>query len=126
MSKSWSLSLLLLAACDDLVLTPSDDADDTAGGPSRAVVDALQATGDPGAGATAFVSRCEVCHTATGDTAKVGPALAPWMQSASDEATLVVMLEGRGLMEAIRMDAQEAADILAWLRREFGGEPERR
>ena len=71
------LLLLSLVACDDLVLpNPGGDAADR--------IDTILALqGDATSGQSVFDTHCDVCHDPTGQSDAVGPALAPWVASAS-------------------------------------------
>ena len=95
---------LLLVAC-------GDKDDDTAG-------TALE--GDAVAGEDLYNSSCAGCHGADG-TGVSGPDLTSGLVSGmSDDAISDVIANGEGSMPAITSDDQEIADIVAFLRAEWG------
>lgn len=80
---------------------------------------ALALTGDEVAGETVFANNCSGCHG--GDaTGGIGPDLTTLVSGLSDEDIVLTIAEGSGNMGAVGIDDQEIADVLAWLRANFG------
>lgn len=104
-------ALLLLGACDDYIRdVPEGDA-------LTGRIDTILAIdGDVTAGGDVFTADCQVCHDETGAADEIGPALTPWLADHDDQATLEVVLGGRGIMPAVDLTDDEAADLIAWLR----------
>jgi mono/diheme cytochrome c family protein len=109
------LCLVLLTACDDYVLQRGS------GGGTDRIDTILGLTGDAGAGDAAFTGKCLACHDKAGEADKVGPALGPLVPTLADDELVGVMVDGSGSMPPANVDDQDAADILAWLRQQFGG-----
>lgn len=98
-------SLALLVACGD-----KDDTGDTG---------AL--SGDATAGADVYAGNCAACHGSDGTNGASGPDLSGLVPGMSDSALESVIKNGVGSMPAIStLDDQEVADVVAWLRQEFG------
>ena len=103
MRKMLALLPMMLIACGD------KDGDSAAA-----------ATGDAANGATLYSSSCAGCHGADG-TGVSGPDLTSGLVSGmTDDQISDVIANGAGSMPAITSDDQEIADILAYLRQEFG------
>lgn len=86
------------------------------GGETDAVV------GDAAAGATLFSQRCVACHGEDGTQGTNGAADLPVVVPTLTDAEIADVLEnGKGDMPAQTDDPQEIADLIAYLRQEFGG-----
>ncbi len=94
-------SLLLLVAC---------------GGSST---DTASVTGDATAGADVYATSCAACHGASGEGG-TGPAMADEVPGKSDAEIEDIVLNGEGSMQAVSLGDQDLADLLAYLRAEFG------
>jgi cytochrome c551 len=103
MRKMMALLPLMLIACGDK--------DGDSGG---------AATGDAASGETLYSSNCAGCHGADG-TGVSGPDLTSGLVSGlSDDAISDVVANGEGSMPAILSDDQDIADVVAYLRQEWG------
>ncbi len=113
---AWlGLPLLVgVAGCDDYLLPEVEVQTD-------AVDTILAISGDVGAGETAFEQHCQACHVKAGDQASAGPAIGPIVPTLDDREIVELVLGGQGIMPAIAVTDDEAADLLAWLRDAFGG-----
>lgn len=94
-------SLLLLVACG--------------GGDT----DTASLTGDATAGAEVYATSCAACHGASGEGG-TGPALTDEVPGKSNAEIEEVVLNGEGSMPAISLGDQDLADLLVYLRAEFG------
>lgn len=104
MRKMLALLPLMLIACGD------KDGDSGA----------VALDGDAANGASLYSSSCAGCHGADG-TGVSGPDLTSGLVSGmSDDAISDVIANGVGSMPGITSDDQEIADILAYLRQEWG------
>ena len=106
------LPLSLLVAC-------GDKGDDTGAAGGGAYDSILALTGDEASGATVYASTCSGCHAADG-TGGTGPSLVEHAQHFDDEALLDIVFNGRGSMPGFSLEDQDAADLLAYIRAEFG------
>lgn len=77
---------------------------------------ALAATGDATRGLARYQMECATCHGETGQGVGSTPGLQHAATSEPDAALLDTILNGRGAMRPVRVDAQAAADIVAHLR----------
>jgi mono/diheme cytochrome c family protein len=103
MRKMLALLPMMLIACGD------KDGDSAAA-----------ATGDAANGATLYSSNCAGCHGADG-TGVSGPDLTSGLVSGmTDDQISDVIANGVGSMPAVLSDDQEIADVLAYLRQEWG------
>jgi mono/diheme cytochrome c family protein len=108
--SSWAMRrhrlpflLLALAACSD-----------------RDIDAILALDGDPVAGEEVFASVCAECHGADARGGR-GPDLTVEAPKLSDEELADTIVNGSmGGMPAQGVSDQEAADVMAWLRQEFG------
>jgi len=99
-----------------LMLIACGDKDGDSGGAAGA----SDLTGDATAGAALYASNCAGCHGADG-TGVSGPDLTSGLVSGmSDGSISDVIANGAGSMPAITSDDQEVADIVAYLRQEWG------
>lgn len=114
------LTLTLLAGCDDYLLPTGGGTTDTSGTTRTDTV--LGLTGDPVAGETTFGSTCQVCHPDGGTTAGAGPALDTLVPTKTDAEIVDTMLNGYKTMpkQGSHLTDQESADVLAFLRQQFG------
>jgi mono/diheme cytochrome c family protein len=94
-------SLLFLVAC---------------GGSST---DTASVTGDTTAGADVYATSCAACHGASGEGG-TGPAMADEVPGKTDAELEDIVLNGEGSMPAVSLGDQDLADLLAYLRAEFG------
>lgn len=99
------LTLVLLLACSE----PRDTAP------------ALALTGDVARGEAQYQMVCAGCHGAAGGGVARAPALKPFVSASTDAQIIEVILNGRRGMPAQRVDDQQAADIVAYLRQQHGG-----
>lgn len=86
--------------------------------------------GNPSAGAAAYSEHCQGCH---GEDGKLGAAEGVDAAPAADLTVVVptrtdaelaeVVQDGWGDMAPVDLDPQGVADVIAWLRETFGGEP---
>jgi mono/diheme cytochrome c family protein len=107
---------LALSACNDDFLLKAETADDSV------IEEVLALTPVIADGEASFTSRCSGCHNTDG-SANIGPSLSEWIGTATDEETLTVIIEGINGMPSFRLEPQELADILGWMKDAFGGEP---
>jgi len=106
MRKTLVLLPLMLIAC-------GDKGDDT--GTAAAAV-----TGDAASGEAKFASSCAGCHGADG-TGGTGPDLTSGLVSDHTEAELSDIIEnGTGGMPPITSEAQDVADIVAYIVEQWG------
>lgn len=89
-------------------------------GPPRPIAPALALDGDTGRGEATYQVVCAGCHGAEGYGIARAPALVSALPRMTDEAVMTVMLHGRGGMPAKRIEDQQAADILSWMRQRWG------
>ena len=125
LSRAWTL--LLLIACS---ASGSDSSPSTGGGGddsdthTHTKPPALLLTGDPAAGSKIFQETCgtAICHGPDGsggstnakDLSKVVPKLT--------DATIVnVMTDGYLVMPPQQLEDQQMADVLSYLRQQWGG-----
>lgn len=117
------LLLALLAACDDYILKIEGGSD------AGRVDDILALTGDVASGGDLFGTECQSCHPAGGTSQGVGPNLSEVAPTLTDADLVDVMIHGApakdgfAAMPPRSLEDQEAADILAWLRDQFGPGP---
>ena len=112
MNKNWLAVISLLAvAC-------GDKDDDTAATDEVATILALD--GDVTSGTTVFSSSCSACHGTDGTGGLAPVDLTSHAATLSDEAIVDTVLNGVGSMPAISIDDQSIADVLAYIRSEFG------
>lgn len=103
MRKMMALLPLMLIACGD----KGDDS-------------GTSVAGDAASGETLYASNCAGCHGADG-TGVSGPDLTSGLVSGmSDDAISDVIANGTGSMPAILSDDQDVADVVAYLRDEWG------
>lgn len=95
---------LLLVAC-----TGSADKGDTAGG----------IVGDATAGADVYASNCAGCHGASGEGGS-GPAMTDEVPEKSDEELEGIITNGVGSMPGFDLAEQDMADLVAYLRENYG------
>jgi mono/diheme cytochrome c family protein len=81
---------------------------------------ALSLEGDPVAGETVFQT-CAACHF--DDGTGVGPAMGDEAPEKSDEEIVDIIRNGYEEMAPVALEDQEIADVLAYLRQEFGAGP---
>ena len=112
MNKAWlPVISLLVVAC-------GDKDDDTATTDEISIILALD--GDATSGATVFSSSCSACHGSDGTGGSAPVDLTTHAATMSDEAIVDTVLNGVGGMPAISIDDQSIADVLAYIRSEFG------
>jgi len=84
----------------------------------------LALTGDAANGKLVYESKCASCHKAdgSGDASLNYPNLAEHASHESDAEIVTVVLDGEEAMPAFRasLDDQEVADLLAYIRAEWG------
>lgn len=80
---------------------------------------ALAAQGEAARGEPRYQMTCARCHGQSGRGVSRTPALAGRVHAMSDEVLLDAMLNGRGAMSPQRLTAEQAADVLAYLRAEW-------
>ncbi len=95
------VSLFLLVAC---------------GGTST---DTAALTGDATAGADVFATSCAACHGANGEGGS-GPAMTDEVPGKTDAEVQDIILNGDGSMAPVPLEDQDLADLIAYLRAEFG------
>lgn len=103
---------LLIPACD------SDGGDD--GGNRNDDIKAL--SGNAATGETVFTSMTcasSGCHGMDGNSGSA-PALRDVVSGLSDDQVINAVLDGEGSMPPNDLEDQEMADVLAWLRQQFG------
>lgn len=86
-------------------------------------VNPLNLTGVPYCGEQAFFDGCRGCHGSDGRGAAPnveGTDLAEHVPAHGDVELIAVFFAGTGDMPPQELGSQEAADVLSWLRREFG------
>lgn len=98
------LALPLLVAC-------SGAADKDTGG--------TDIDGDAAAGADVYASNCAGCHGANGEGGS-GPALADEVPEKSDADLEGIITNGTGSMPGFELEDQEMADLIAYLRENYG------
>ncbi|HWM86028.1 MAG TPA: c-type cytochrome [Kofleriaceae bacterium] len=83
----------------------------------------LEGAGDAASGAALFAGTCAACHGPDGHGGEVAPDLRERVPSREDAALVRTLLTGKGGMPswADRFDDRGFADILAFLRQQFGG-----
>ena len=83
--------------------------------------DIEQLDGDLNNGATVYDDSCAGCHGASGEGG-VGPSMDGVMPNHSDTLFLEVVLSGLGdeMPSFGALEDQQLADLLSWLRNEFG------
>lgn len=82
---------------------------------------ACTTAGDPVRGATLYDAKCAVCHGDDGTAGIDGAASLPELiPSRTDEEILTLIREGTGEMPGQYPETEDAADVLAFLREEFG------
>ena len=106
------LPLSLLMACGD----KGDDTGASTGGPYDGI---LALTGDEANGETVYLSTCSGCHAADG-TGGTGPSLVEKASEHGDEGLLDIVFNGTGSMPGFSPADQDAADLLAYIRANFG------
>ena len=83
--------------------------------------DVLALEGDEASGAELYASSCASCHGDDG-SGGVGPSLIANVPDQSDDELVDTLLNGPESMPSFAdLEDQELADILAYLRGEFGG-----
>lgn len=95
---------LLLVACGR-----SGRKDDTAG----------ELVGDAAAGAEVYAANCTGCHGASGEGGS-GPAMADEVPEKSDEELADIIANGGGGMPPFDLAEQDMADLIAFLRENYG------
>lgn len=82
---------------------------------------ACTVAGDPVRGATLYEAKCSVCHGDDGTAGIDGAASLPELVPAlSDDEILSAIREGKGEMPAQYPEIEDAGDVMAFLREEFG------
>jgi mono/diheme cytochrome c family protein len=104
------IALVCLAGC-------GDKGDDSSG---------ADLVGDPDAGATVFANTCADvdCHGPDGSgSGKKSDAadLADEVPARSDAEIKAIIRNGQDLMAPLKLTNQEIADVISYLRQEFGG-----
>jgi len=81
----------------------------------------LDLSGDADNGATLYGANCAVCHAADGSGGS-GPSLKDNAAGESDSEIITIILDGEGSMPSFRakFSDQEVADVLEFIRRDFG------
>ena len=103
----------MLALLPMMLIACGDKGDDTAGG-------GVAVDGDAANGEALYASSCAGCHGTDG-TGVSAPDLTSGLVSGMSDALLSdVISNGVGGMPGITSDAQEVADIVAYLRQEWG------
>jgi mono/diheme cytochrome c family protein len=106
---------LLALACADESTAPGGTRVDTI----------LALTGDAAAGETAFPSACGLgggCHNADGTGTAMAADLTLETADVTDEFIVSAMVNGyESMISQKHLDDQKMADILAYMRREWGG-----
>jgi len=75
--------------------------------------------GDPTEGADLFATTCAACHGSDG-TGSSGPDLTSAVPSLDDDTIIDIILNGTGTMGAQNLTEDEANDVLAYMRQEWG------
>ncbi|MEZ4448613.1 MAG: cytochrome c [Nannocystaceae bacterium] len=92
-------------------------------GSSADVDNILMLTGDADNGATLYSSKCASCHGAMGEGG-IGTALTKEAPEHSDDDIVTDILEGISGTQMVgfrdQLSDQEVADLLAFIRRDFG------
>jgi mono/diheme cytochrome c family protein len=120
----WAVLVVLFSGCADSSTDSTGATTDDSGTNPNQTPPALELDGDPKAGATIFEKTCgaATCHGPDGsggttnakDLREVVPEL-------SDRKIVKVMTAGYLVMPPQRLEDQEMADVLAYLREEWGG-----
>jgi len=87
--------------------------------PPRSIDAAKALEGVASRGEPQFQMVCALCHGRTGQGVSRTPALAGRVHELSDDELLSAMIQGRGAMSRTRLNDQQAADVLAYLRQTF-------
>lgn len=130
MTRALTAAFLLMAACQGDKTTPSGetgtpDTDTipvtTSTGAERAAT-ILALTGDAAAAQSNYSSVCSACHGPDGAGVAPNPALTDRVPALTDEEIVLTILEGKGNMDAYdtTFKNQQIADLLAYLRTNFG------
>ncbi len=109
----------LLLACDPIGETDSGMEAETCV-PTGVEGNPAELGGDTGCGAVWYSDHCATCHGSDGSGTDQGPELPQHVVHHSDLELILVIRGGTGEMPAQPLDAQQTADVLAWLRLTFG------
>lgn len=85
-------------------------------GARRDIADVLVLEGTPKRGQALYQMHCARCHGAEGGGIASNPALSKTTLTLRDPDIVDIMLNGKGGMPAQRLDEQQTADVLAWMR----------
>ena len=102
--------------CDAALGTDDDDDDD-----DDTDTDSGQSDGDATAGATVYATYCAACHGPSGHGGS-GPDLRREVPEQSDAELVEIITEGEDEMPGFALSPGDLADLIAWLRAEFGAE----
>lgn len=102
--------------------TDTDDPGTTSTGAAR-VATILSLTGDAAAAQGNYTAVCAACHGPDGAGVPPSPALTERVPTLTDDQIVTTILEGKGNMDsyALVLRNQEIADLLAYLKTNFGG-----
>jgi mono/diheme cytochrome c family protein len=124
--RSSALTLLLVAACS---ANGSDSSPSTGGGDDsdshpNDKPPALLLDGDPSAGSKIFQATCgtAICHGPDGSGGSTGAKdLSVVVPKLSDRDIVTVMTNGFLVMPPQQLEDQQMADVLSYLRQQWGG-----
>lgn len=85
-------------------------------GERREITAVLTLDGDPTRGQAQYQMNCARCHGAEGGGIASNPALRVVVPDRTDPSIVDTVINGRGVMSAQRLDDQQVADVLAWMR----------
>lgn len=88
------------------------------GGP-KDITSVLALEGNAERGRAQYQIQCARCHGAEGGGIASTPALAGRVRDIRDPIVVSTMINGNGAMTAVRLEDQQASDILAFLRAEW-------
>lgn len=113
----FTLGLLLFAGCSDKDTgTDSDSPDDTADD-TGVVTDDTQDSVEPD-GAELFATWCASCHGEAGEGTGSGPDIRGELHH-DDPFLVSTILNGRGTMNPVALNEDQAAAVVQWMRETF-------
>lgn len=108
-------------ACDVSAGEDDDHDDDDDDDDDSTPWDSGQTEGDAAEGASVYATYCAACHGPTGHGGS-GPDLRREVPEQSDAELAEIITEGEDDMPGFALSAQQLADLIAWLRAQFGEE----